>query len=88
MNKIEELEKILITDVLIEVEEEIKGLKKLISKQNNNNELQDELSYMEDVKKYYDEVINHIEKGLLKEDEAIKILADLEDMRADDEDEV
>jgi Fe2+ transport system protein B len=88
MNKIEELEKILITDVLIEVEEEIKGLKKLISKQNNNNELQDELSYMEDVKKYYDEVLTFIKKGLLKEDEAIKILADLEDMRADDEDEV
>ena len=88
MNKIEELEKILITDVLIEVEEEIKGLKKLISKQNNNNELQDELSYMEDVKKYYDEVLAFIKKGLLKEDEAIKILADLEDMRADDEDEV
>ena len=88
MNKIEELEKILITDVLIEVEEEIKGLKKLISKQNNNNELQDELSYMEDVKKYYDEVLAFIKKGLLKEDEAIKILADLEDMREDDEDEV
>ena len=88
MNKIEELEKILITDDLIEVEEEIKGLKKLISKQNNNNELQDELSYMEDVKKYYDEVLAFIKKGLLKEDEAIKILADLEDMRADDEDEV
>ena len=88
MNKIEELEKILITDVLIEVEEEIKGLKKLISKQNNNNELQDELSYMEYVKKYYDEVLAFIKKGLLKEDEAIKILADLEDMRADDEDEV
>ena len=88
MNKIEELEKILITDVLIEVEEEIKGLKKLISKQNNNNELQDELSYMEDVKKYYDEVLAFIKKGLLKEDEANKILADLEDMRADDEDEV
>ena len=39
MNKIEELEKILITDVLIEVEEEIKGLKKLISKQNNNRQV-------------------------------------------------
>ena len=66
MNKIEELEKILITDVLIEVEEEIKGLKKLISKQNNNNELQDELSYMEDVKKYYGEVLAFIKKGLFK----------------------
>lgn len=87
-NKIEELAKILKEDVLVEVENEIKAINKLISKQKNNNELKDELSYMEDVKKYYDEVINHIEKGLLKEDEAIKILADLEDMRADDEDEV
>lgn len=87
-NKREELEKILKEDVLVEVENEIKAINKLISKQKNNNELKDELTYMEDVKKYYDEVINHIEKGLLKEDEAIKILADLEDMRADDEDEV
>ena len=88
MSKIKELEKILKTDVLIEVNNEITAIKKLMTKQKNNSELQDELVYMEDVKKYYDEVINHIEKGLLKEDEATKILADLEDMRADDEDEV
>jgi hypothetical protein len=87
-NKIEELEKILKEDVLVEVENEIKEINQLISKQKNNYELKDELLYMEDVKKYYDEVLAFIKKGLLKEDEAIKILADLEDMRADDEDEV
>ena len=59
-----------------------------MTKQKNNSELQDELVYMEDVKKYYDEVIIHIEKNLLKEEEAIQILEDLEDMRADDDDEV
>ena len=88
MNKIQELEKILKTDVLIEVEEEIKGLKKLISKQNNKHDLKEELNYIEDVKKYYDEVLNFIEKGLLNEEEAVKILEDLEDMRADNEPEV
>ena len=88
MSKIKELEKILKTDVLIEVNNEITAIKKLMTKQKNNSELQDELVYMEDVKKYYDEVIIHIEKNLLKEEEAIQILEDLEDMRADEEDEV
>ena len=88
MSKIKELEKILKTDVLIEVNNEITAIKKLMTKQKNNSELQDELVYMEDVKKYYDEVLVHIEKNLLKEEEAIQILEDLEDMRADDDDEV
>lgn len=88
MSKIKELEKILKTDVLIEVNNEITAIKKLMTKQKNNSELQDELVYMEDVKKYYDEVIVHIEKNLLKEEEAIQILEDLEDMRADDDDDV
>ena len=88
MSKIKELEKILKTDVLVEVNNEITAIKKLMTKQKNNSELQDELVYMEDVKKYYDEVIVHIEKNLLKEEEAIQILEDLEDMRADDDDEV
>ena len=55
MSKIKELEKILKTDVLIEVNNEITAIKKLMTKQKNNSELQDELVYMEDVKKYYDE---------------------------------
>ena len=39
-------------------------------------------------KKYYDEVLVHIEKNLLKEEEAIQILEDLEDMRADEDEEI
>ena len=88
MSKIKELENILKTDVLVEVDNEIIAIKKLITKQKNNSDLQDELVYMEDVKKYYDEVLLHIEKNILKEEEAIQILEDLEDMRADDDDEV
>ena len=88
MSKIKELENILKTDVLVEVNDEINAIKKLISKQKNSSELQDELVYMEDVKKYYDEVLIHIEKKLLSEEDAIKILEDLEDMRADEEDEI
>ena len=88
MSKIEKLEQLLKNDVLVEVNNEIKSIEKLISKQKNNDELKIELDYMVDVKKYYDEVLIHIEKKLLSEEDAIKILEDLEDMRADDDDEV
>ena len=86
MSKIKELENILKTDVLVEVNDEINAIKKLISKQKNSSELQDELVYMEDVKKYYDQVILHIEKKILSQEDAIKILQDLEDMRDDEDD--
>ncbi|MBP6163472.1 MAG: deoxynucleoside kinase [Aliarcobacter sp.] len=88
MSKIEKLEQLLKNDVLVEVNNEIKSIEKLISKQKNNDELKIELDYMVDVKKYYDEVLIHIEKKLLSEEDAIKILEDLEDMRADEEDEI
>lgn len=88
MSKIKELEEILKNDVLIEVNEEIEALNKLISKEKKNKELQIELEYMLDVKKFYDEVLLHIEKNSLTEEQAINLLADLEDMRADDEDEM
>ncbi|MFY9088597.1 MULTISPECIES: hypothetical protein [Arcobacter] len=85
MSKIKELENLLKTDVLVEVNAEIKALDKLISKDKNNEDLKIELDYMLDVKKFYDEVLLHIDKNKLSEEEAINILEDLEDMRADDE---
>lgn len=88
MSKIKELENLLKTDVLVEVNAEIKALDKLISKDKNNEDLKIELDYMLDVKKFYDEVLLHIDKNKLSEKEAINILEDLEDMRADNEDEV
>ena len=87
MNRIEQLEKLLKTEVLIQVNEEIKTIKKLIEKQKNNEDLKIELNYILDVKKYYDEVITHIEKKILKEEDAVKILQDLEDM-IDNEDDI
>ncbi len=85
MNKIEELEKLLKTDVLIEVNEEIKALDKLISKNKDNEDYKIELDYMLDVKKFYDEVLLHIERNQLSLEDAVNILQDLEDMRAEDD---
>lgn len=87
MNKIKELEKILKTDVLIEVQVEIDALEKLIAKKTSTD-LENELEYMLDIKKFYNEALALIEKGKLTQEEATNILLDLEDMRADDEDEI
>ena len=46
MSKIEKLEQLLKNDVLVEVNNEIKSIEKLISKQKNNDELKIELDYM------------------------------------------
>ena len=87
MSAIKELEKILKTEVLIQVNEEIKTIEKFISKQKDSEDLKTHLEYMLDVKKYYDEVLIHIEKNILSEEDAVKIIQDLEDM-SDDEDDI
>lgn len=86
MNVIEQLEKLLKTEVLIQVDEEITTVKKFLAKQKDSEDLKIELDYMLDVKKYYDQVISHIEKKILSEEDAVKILQDLEDMREDEDD--
>lgn len=86
MGAIEDLEKILKTEVLIQVNEEIETIEKFLKKQKNSEDLKAELEYMQDVKKYYDQVILHIEKKILSQEDAVKILQDLEDMRDDEDD--
>lgn len=86
MNVIDQLEKLLRTEVLIQVDEEIATIKKFLAKQKDSEDLKIELDYMLDVKKYYDQVISHIEKKILSEEDAVKILQDLEDMREDEDD--
>ena len=86
MNVIDQLEKLLRTEVLIQVDEEIATIKKFLAKQKDSEDLKIELDYMLDVKKYYDQVIAHIEKKILSEEDAVKILQDLEDMREDEDD--
>ena len=86
MNVIDQLEKLLKTEVLIQVDEEIATIKKFLAKQKDSEDLKIELDYMLDVKKYYNQVLLHIEKKILSEEDAVKILQDLEDMREDEDD--
>ena len=86
MNVVDQLEKLLRTEVLIQVDEEIETIKKFLAKQKNSEDLKIELDYVLDVKKYYNQVLLHIEKKILSEEDAVKILQDLEDMREDEDD--
>lgn len=86
MSKIKELEELLRSSVLPEVEEEIDAISKLLDKDKNNKNLLFELEYMKDVKVFYNEALAQIDKNTMSEDEANNILLDLEDMEYENED--
>lgn len=86
MSKVKELKELLITGVLPEVEEEIEAISKLLEKNKDNKNLLFELEYMKDVKVFYSEALNQIEKNAMSEEDANNILLDLEDMEYDNED--
>lgn len=85
MNQIQQLETLLKTDVLVEVSEEIEALKQQLKKKATK-ELKEELNYLEQVKQYFDEVLEDIRLGNLKEKDAQDILESLDEMRTDNED--
>ena len=83
MNKIQELEKLLKEDVLVELEENIDELLDIVEGKKSSKEDKDELKYMEDIKLYFDEVLLDIENNNLKDEDAVEILEVLEEMRID-----
>lgn len=85
MNYIQDLEKILKEDVLVEVNEEINGIKSALEKKKNDKNLKEELKYITDVKKYFDEVLLDIENKTITQEEALDILEGLEDMRVENQ---
>ncbi|MEN5386419.1 hypothetical protein ABE179_00600 [Aliarcobacter skirrowii] len=85
MNKIEELKNILIDGVLPELNSELNALEKLINKKSSKD-LIEELNYLKDVKRFYDEALRLINENKLSLQEAQNILLDLEDMEEDEGD--
>jgi Fe2+ transport system protein B len=85
MDTIKQLEEILKTDVLIEVNEDIKQLQKQIAIKKNSTALKEELMYMQQVKQYFDEVLLDIEHNNLSKKDAVDILQSLEEMRIEND---
>ena len=85
MNKIEELEKLLKEDIMCELEESIEELVSQIKKKKNNKDLKDEVKYLREVQKYFDDVLVDIDKKILTNEDAEEIMEALQDMRTDNQ---
>lgn len=85
MNYIEQLEEIVKTDVLVELNQTIKELNETIKTTKKNKDLKEELKYLEQVKAYFDDVILDIENNTITQEQAADILDGLEDMRAENQ---
>ncbi|MFA7571872.1 MAG: hypothetical protein WCY75_11585 [Sulfurimonadaceae bacterium] len=87
MDTIQHLETLLKTDVLVQVVEDIEELNQQIEKKPTKA-LKEELAYMKQVKQYFDEVLEDIRLGNLKEKDAQDILESLEEMKTENEDDI
>ncbi|AXH09545.1 hypothetical protein CP960_01385 [Malaciobacter halophilus] len=79
--KIKELKDLLEDDALLELDETIKE----VSQNIKNDDDKEELQYLKDLKKYFEEVLRVIAKDELTEEQAVEILAVLEEMQLQDE---
>lgn len=85
MSKLKKLETLLKEDVLVELRENIIELQEELAKKNNQG-IQDDLKYMQDVKAYFDDAVLNIDNGSMTEEIATEMLEDLESMQADEDD--
>lgn len=84
MDYIKDLENLLKTDILIEVNNDIKELQKELEKKKKKA-LNEELEYMLQVKQYFDEVLLDIENNSITQEQALDILEGLEEMKVDNQ---
>lgn len=80
MENIIKLEKLLKTDIMVEVENDIEELTELVEK-HKKKEDKDELQYILDVKKYFVEVLSAIDNKTLNSEQADEILEFLEGLK-------
>lgn len=85
MNKIEELEKLLKEDIMIELEESIEELVSQIKKKKNNKDLKEEVKYLREVQAYFDDVLVDIDKKILTNEDADEIIDALQDMKTENQ---
>ncbi|MGB6329525.1 MAG: hypothetical protein WBF48_11415 [Halarcobacter sp.] len=85
MTKVEELEKLLKEDIMVELEESIEDLVSKVKKNKNNQDLKEELKYLRDVQKYFDDVLVDIDKKILTNEDADEIMDALLDMKSENQ---
>ncbi|MCJ8327489.1 MAG: hypothetical protein MJK08_10360 [Campylobacterales bacterium] len=85
MTKIQELEELLKHDVIIDLEDYIDDLFEIVAKKKETEETKEELKNMQELKGDFEDMLEDIKKGDMDEEEAIEILEELHQMKAENE---
>ncbi len=85
MTKVEELETLIKTDIMVELDETIKELSIKEQKNKKEKELKEELKYLKEVQSYFKDLLIDIEKNIITQEDADEILDILEDMRVENQ---
>ncbi|NQY22206.1 MAG: hypothetical protein HRT40_13060 [Campylobacteraceae bacterium] len=85
MTKIQELEELLKHDVIIDLEDYIDDLFEIVAKKKETEETKEELKNMQELKGDFEDMLEDIKKGDMDEEEAIEILEELHEMKAENE---
>lgn len=85
MSNIKKLETLVKTDIMPEVKETIAELEEEIKRVKKNKDLKEELDYMREIRKYFNEVLLDVDNNSITEEQALDILEGLEDMRAENQ---
>lgn len=80
MNKIKKLEELLNTQFIVELDESIEEMMNIIDSKKNAKEEEKELEELEELKVYFEDVLLDIKSNKLNENDAVEILAILDEM--------
>lgn len=69
-------------EVLPDIEDYLDELFELIASKKGDNETKEEITYMQEMKKEFTELIEEIHAGDIEEDEAQEIIDDIIDMKS------
>lgn len=80
MNKIKKLEELLNAQFIVELDESIEEMMNIIDSKKNAKEEEKELEELEELKVYFEDVLLDIKSNKLNENDAVEILAILDEM--------
>jgi len=78
----EKLLNLLHNEVLPDIEEYLDELFELVASKKADDEVKEEITYMQEMKKEFAEMINDLEAGEIEDDEAQEIIDEIIDMKS------
>ena len=80
-----ELEDLIKNDVLIEIEDYIDELFEIVAAKKENDEIKEELKQMQEMKKEFEDMLVDLVHGDIDDEECEEIIAEINDMRKEEE---